>query len=134
MEEAKQGKEAPVIGMVEVNRTPLQIENEDKILRTYKFGGPSSGRDTRMYLHAMELEHLLAIARVSQTNRVILHRAGLIVTVRRSRDGHVYEEVRLECDQPVTERLPTGFSTQTTNQEAMRLARAYGAKPTSINK
>ena len=128
----KEKKDGSVIGFLQVNETPLQVGNEDEVIRVYKFGGPDSGRDTRMYLHAMELEHLLEVARCSRSNRVILHRAGLVVTVRRSRDGHVYEEVRLECDQPVCEVLPTGFKLPTTNDEARRLAHAYNIKPGNI--
>ena len=129
---SEEKKDGSVIGFVEVNETPLQVASEDEIIRSYTFGGPASGRDTRMYLHALELEHLLEMARCSRSNRVILNRAGLVVTVRRSRDGHVYEEVRLVCDQPVCEVLPVGFKLPSTNDEARRLAHAYGVKPSSI--
>lgn len=115
-----------------VSETPLQEEDRDAILKTYTFGGPSSGRDSRMFLHAIELEHLLHIARSSTTNRVILHRAGLSVTVRQSRDGHVYEEFRMVCDRPVREETPTGFGVNVTQNEAKRFVAAYGVKPSKV--
>ena len=115
-----------------VNDTPLQEPNHDRVLKTYTFGGPSSGRDSRMFLHAIELEHLLHIAKSSKTNRVILHRAGLVVTVRQSRDGHVYEEIRIVCDQPVIEELPTGLKMNVTKAEAKRFVNAYGVKPSKV--
>ena len=115
-----------------VNDTPLQEPNHDRVLKTYTFGGPSSGRDSRMFLHAIELEHLLHIAKSSPTNRVILHRAGLVVTVRQSRNGHVYEEIRMVCDQPVIEEIPTGFKMDVTKTEAKRFVNAYGVKPRKV--
>jgi len=119
------------IGKLEVNHTPVQ-DGRGTVLRQYTFGGPESGRDTRMYLHAIELEHLLHIAKSAPTNRVILNRAGLVVTVRRSSSGHVFEEVRIVCDQPVRETIAGEMKMSCTNDEARRFARAYGVKPKKI--
>ena len=119
------------IGKLEINQTPVQ-DGRGTVLRQYTFGGPQSGRDTRLYLSAIELEHLLHIAKSSHTNRVILNRAGLVVTVRRSSSGHIFEEVRIMCDRPVREILPSQMKMQTNAQEAKNFARAYGVKPSKL--
>lgn len=120
-----------VFGTLEINNTPLQ-DGRGTVIKQFTFGGPNTARDSRMFLHAIELEHLLHIARASKTNRVVLHRAGLVVTTRRSPSGHVYEEFRLVCDHPVKEELPTGVKVNCTNDEAKRMAAAYGVKPSKI--
>ena len=58
--------------------SPLQLPNQDKILRHYTLGGPQSDRDVRMYLELADLEKLVEIAKKSTINRVVLPKAGLL--------------------------------------------------------
>lgn len=94
-----------------VEDRPLQIGNQDHILRRYSLGGPHSLRDTRCYLDRADLEYLLTIAKASPTGRVVLPCAGLNWELRRSRDGHQYEIFKIMSRQPQPERAPSGLIT-----------------------
>ena len=98
---------------LQVNDTPLQISGEDEVLREYTLGGPDCGRDVRMLIDRKVLEHLLDVAKSSNTNRVCLHGAGIKMKVRRSANGHMYETLHLTSRYPVPEQLPTGLSVDT---------------------
>jgi hypothetical protein len=96
-----------------VNDTPLQIAGEDRVIREYTLGGPDCGRDVRMLIDRKVLEHLLDVAKSSNTNRVCLHGAGIRMKVRRSASGHMYETLHLVSMMPVAEQLPREISIDT---------------------
>ncbi len=102
--------EAPIIEELIVRKAPLQNPNQDQCLREYQLGGPSSDRDVRFVIDKETLEALLEVAKLSNTQRVILNRAGIRMKVKRARTGHIYETLHLEGLQPVPERAPTNFS------------------------
>tara|TARA_R100000426_G_scaffold58733_1_gene41620 strand:+ start:6411 stop:6803 length:393 start_codon:yes stop_codon:yes gene_type:complete len=89
---------------------PLQLPNQDKILRHYTLGGPESDRDVRMYLELADLLKLVEIAKKSTINRVVLPRAGVTLTVRESHGGHVYETLHLVSGMPLPEVGPENMS------------------------
>lgn len=95
---------------VETDTMPLQQPGADQILRTYTLGGPSCNRDVRMYLTLGDLEELIKQAKASECHRVVLHKAGIQVVVRRSHGGHVYETLHLTALTPIPERLPKGLT------------------------
>lgn len=111
-----------VIRSLKVNDTPLQIAGEDHVLREYTLGGPHCGRDVRMLIDRKVIEHLLDVAKSSNTNRVCLHGAGIKMKVRRSASGHVYETLHLVSHLPVAEQLPSelNFDTSKAAQEGMK--------------
>ena len=90
--------------------SPLQLPNQDKILRHYTLGGPESDRDVRMYLELADLLKLVEIAKKSKINRVVLPRAGVTLTVRESHGGHVYETLHLVSGMPLPEAGPENMS------------------------
>lgn len=90
--------------------SPLQLPNQDKILRHYTLGGPESDRDVRMYLELADLLKLVEIAKKSTINRVVLPRAGVTLTVRESHGGHVYETLHLISGMPLPEAGPENMS------------------------
>ena len=94
---------------------PLQIGGQDQILRRYSLGGPHTLRDTRCYLDRADLEYLLAIAKASPTQRVVLPCAGLTWELRRSREGHQYEIFKIMSRTPQPERTPNGLVTPDPN-------------------
>lgn len=96
---------------LKVNHHPLQIGSQDTILRRYTLGGPENLRDTRMYLDRADLEFLLEKAKVSPTGRVVLPCAGFDWELRKSRDGHLYEVVKITSREPQPERMPSGLIT-----------------------
>jgi len=98
---------------VKTDITPLQLPNQDKILRHYTLGGPDSDRDVRMFLELADLLKLVEVAKQSKTNRVVLPKAGITLTVRQSHGGHVYETLHLNSLPPLPEGVPTGIKTQT---------------------
>ena len=93
---------------VSTNTAPLQMPGQDDILRTYTLGGPDCNRDVRMFLTLGDLEELVKQAKASESKRVVLHKAGIQIVVRRSHGGHVYETLHLTSLQPQPERLPKG--------------------------
>ena len=92
--------------------SPLQLPNQDKILRHYTLGGPQSDRDVRMYLELADLEKLVEIAKKSTINRVVLPKAGITLTVRQSHGGHIYETLHLVSNQPLPEMGPENMTIQ----------------------
>ena len=96
----------------------VQNPSADKILRSYSLGGPESLRDVRMFLELADLEHLTNIALLSPTKRVVLPSAGIRMEVRQSRDGHIYEVLRITSRQPQPERVPSGLVTQQSQWKA----------------
>lgn len=89
--------------------SPLQLPSQDKILRHYTLGGPHSDRDVRMFLELADLLKLVEIAKKSKTQRVVLPRAGVTLTVRQSHGGHVYETLHLTSLEPIPELAPSGI-------------------------
>lgn len=97
---------------VKTDISPLQLPNQDKILRHYTLGGVDSDRDVRMYLELADLLKLVEIAKKAKTHRVVLPKAGITLTVRQSHGGHVYETLHINSLPPVPEGVPTGVKTQ----------------------
>ena len=98
---------------VETDTAPLQMPGQDQILRTYTLGGPNNNRDVRMFLTLGDLEELVKQAKASDSKRVVLHKAGIQIVVRRSHGGHVYETLHLTSLPPVPEILPKGLTMPT---------------------
>ena len=111
-----------VVRSLEVNNTPLQIAGEDHVIREYTLGGPKCGRDVRLFLDRKVLEHLLDVAKSSNTNRVVLHGAGIKMKVRRAASGHMYETLHLVSHLPVPEQLPSelNFDSSKMAQQGMK--------------
>lgn len=78
-----------------INRTPLQLNGRDHLIREAEFGGPGSDRDSRFYFDRKELEQLLEIAKTSVSGRVIIERAGIKVRLYAAPSGHQYESWHL---------------------------------------
>lgn len=95
---------------VQTNTAPLQMPGQDTILRTYTLGGPNCNRDVRMFLTLGDLEELVKQAKASESKRVVLHKAGIKIVVRRSHGGHVYETLHLTSLPPQPEILPKGLA------------------------
>tara|TARA_B100000900_G_C20541812_1_gene700806 strand:- start:833 stop:1243 length:411 start_codon:yes stop_codon:yes gene_type:complete len=100
---------------LESDISPLQLPNQDKILRHYTLGGVKSDRDVRMYLELGDLLKLVEIAKQSKTNRVVLPKAGITLTVRQSHGGHIYETLHINSLPPIPDRVPTGVSSGVSN-------------------
>jgi hypothetical protein len=66
-----------------------------------------------MFLELADLLTLVEIAKRSKTNRVVLPKAGITLTVRQSHGGHVYETLHLNSLPPLPEGVPAGIKTQT---------------------
>mgnify|MGYP003112870884 CR=1 FL=1 len=115
----------PTMEELVVNRTPLQLAGQDEILREYVLGGPHSNRDVRLILDSETLDQLLAIAKSSDTRRVVIHRAGIKMKVRRATSGHVYETLHLEGMMPVPEKAPTEIKMPLNGPVEERLARHW---------
>ncbi len=84
------------LGDIPFNSAPYRgLEHNPRVTvrRDVIFGGPSAEptADRRLYFEVAELEKLLALARQSPTQRVVLHHAG--VRVRRIQDGSATVDV-----------------------------------------
>jgi len=100
---------------IETDESPLQLPSQDRILRHYTLGGTETNRDIRMYLSLGDLLKLVEIAKKSDSNRVVLPKAGITLTVRQSHQGHVYETLHVTSKEPVPEIVPKGIEMPTTN-------------------
>tara|TARA_Y100000593_G_C4309554_1_gene337652 strand:+ start:633 stop:1022 length:390 start_codon:yes stop_codon:yes gene_type:complete len=100
----------PTLDQLLINYTPLQIDGEDEILRTYTLGGPDSCRDVRFIADIETLEYLIKVAQKSKTKRAIIPGAGISLKVRRSNQGHIYETLHLVGGTPVPEVPPSSFN------------------------
>ena len=103
----------PVMEELIVRKAPLQDPSQDECLREFELGGPNSNRDVRFVIDSHALETLLEVAKLSNTGRVILNRAGIKMKVKRARTGHIYETLHLVGLQPVPERAPTDLKIPT---------------------
>ena len=103
---------------LKVSDMVVQNPSADRILRSYTLGGPETLRDVRMFLELADLEHLTNVALLSPTRRVVLPSAGITMEVRQSRDGHIYEVLRITSRQPQPERTPNGLVTQQSQWKA----------------
>ena len=81
----------------------MQI-NEDIMITERFVGGPGTGKDARMYVGKEALEHMLAVANVSGTKRVVLTNVGIRVSEWRKPNGHVYEVWSFFSAEPQTEK------------------------------
>ena len=89
-----------------INERPLQRPGKHTLLRELRIGGPSEGRDVRMYLAAKDLAMLLECARCSTLQRVALHQVGLSVKVWQTPAGENYETWELVSLPPKPEGAP----------------------------
>jgi len=92
--------------VLKVNARPLQQPGQDTILRTAVVGGPDKAGDRRVYLSARLLDDLLARARSSPMQRVVVDRAGLRVDLYADARGHEYEVWTLIGADPRPEPVP----------------------------
>lgn len=98
--------------MFTVRDVNVQRAGQAEILREYTFGGPDTGRDTRLIFERKTIEHLMEVSRSSQTGRVICMGAGFRMRVRRNSKGHIYETLHVICAAPMTESIGTGMKMQ----------------------
>lgn len=110
---------------LQVNDTPLQIDGEDETLREYTLGGPDCGRDVRLFLDRKVLEHLLDVAKSSNTGRVVLYGAGIKMKVRRSKSGHMYESLHLTSRYPVPENLSSNIDFNKSKSDQLAMQNMY---------
>jgi hypothetical protein len=108
------------------NLFPIQIAGQDEIMREYTFNSQLNDQDVRMYLDIPTLEKLLEVARQSRLGKVILHGAGIKVSVRRSRDGHIYSVLGITSYGPRPVRAPTNFSMDIETDVARNLHNRFG--------
>ena len=120
--------EAPIIEELIVRQRPLQDPNQDECLREYQLGGTHSNRDVRFIADTETLEALLEVAKLSRTGRVILHRAGIKMKVKRARTGHVYETLHLTGLNPVPERAPSTLKIPTDEYSARQWIKWNGGR------
>ena len=81
----------------------MQI-NEDIMITERFVGGPGTGKDARMYVGKEALEHMLVVAKMSGTQRVVLKNVGIRVSEWRRPNGHVYEVWSFFSAEPETEK------------------------------
>jgi len=91
-----------------VNRNPIQRPGCDRCLRSATFGGPTTGRDVRMFLDKKTLTQLLDICNSSTTGRVVINKAGLQVSVYEGGDGNRYETWAIIGESPRPESSVLG--------------------------
>tara|TARA_R110002020_G_C15876121_1_gene738625 strand:+ start:85 stop:447 length:363 start_codon:yes stop_codon:yes gene_type:complete len=114
----------PMRGL-QVNDTPIQIAGEDETLREFTLGGPDCGRDVRFFLDRKVLEHLLEVAKSSNTGRVVLYGAGIKMKVRRSKSGHMYETLHLTSRYPVPENLSSNITLNKSKAQQLAMQEMY---------
>jgi len=111
---------APLLEEVLINSTPLQLSGQDEVLRVYTLGGTESKRDVRFLVDIETLEHLIGVAKQSNTRRAMIPSAGITLKVRRSRRGHVYETLHLDGFSPVPENLSTTLDTNISRTQFLK--------------
>ena len=74
-----------------VRNVGVQRAGQAETLREYTWGGPDTGRDTRLIFEPAVLEELLKVSKASSTGRVVCMGAGFRVRVRRDSKGRVFE-------------------------------------------
>jgi hypothetical protein len=102
--------EAPIFNRMFVNTSPVQDPNLDPVLKEYMIGGPNVDSDVRFIIDVQTLEYLLSVARKSQTQRVVVNRAGVRIKVCRSvKSCHVYETIHIDGSRPYPEQAPNSL-------------------------
>jgi len=96
---------APLVG---ASYAPIQRPGTDRHLSRHEYGGPTTGRDVRLYIDAQTLSHLAELARSSLSQRVQFDGVGLVVDVYQAPDGHRYEVWTLATMPPKPEPTALG--------------------------
>ena len=88
-----------------VRNIGVQRAGQAETLREYTWGGPDTGRDTRLIFEPAVLEELMKVSRASQTGRVVCMGAGFRVRVRRDSKGRIFETLHVICAAPCAENI-----------------------------
>lgn len=94
-------------------RTPVQFgPGYPEVVFDREIGGPQDPSDRRLVLSVQELEEMLAQARASLTQRVVVHHIGLRVRTLQDRAGHRWDHVTLIASRMEPEPAPIGGDDQ----------------------
>ncbi len=90
-------------------RPVIQLPGRPRRVDHFEIGGPEDPADRRLQLNTETLKHLLKIAEASEVGVVVMHHAGLEVSVWQDDNGHRYEQVTIIGSDPEPRRVPTGI-------------------------
>ena len=94
-----------------IRDNPLQRPGMPELLQEQIIGGPEAGRDCRLSVGIEALEMMLDAARHSNTNRCVMHQAGLeLRTWRDGNTGHVFQTMTIIGRKPRPEKNLLGES------------------------